>query len=135
MMSKPGKVLGLVKFPRMTAHGRVVREDAVDGLLISSEIEPGFSGGPTCNERGEVVGVNVTKDVVHRGQNGAVSVTAVARLLEADPAAAGHEPTAATCKRCSRASRASTCSCPIERRVAAREDEFVSAGDLPRLDN
>src|SRR5262249_36603853 len=74
MVSKPGKILSLVKFPavdRRTAE--VLRNDAVDGLLVSSDIEPGFSGGPTCNERGEVVGVNVTKDTAHRGQNGAVS--------------------------------------------------------------
>ncbi|HEY8089545.1 MAG TPA: serine protease, partial [Polyangiaceae bacterium] len=63
MVSKPGKVLSLVKFPVVDRRtGEVVRNEAVDGLLVSSEIEPGFSGGPTCNDRGEVVGVNVTKD-------------------------------------------------------------------------
>ena len=68
MVSKPGKVLSLVKFPVVDRRtGEITRNDAVDGLLVSSEIEPGFSGGPTCNERGEVVGVNVTKDTVHRG--------------------------------------------------------------------
>ena len=82
MMSKPGKVLSLVKFPAYDRKtGTVIRENAVDGLLISADIEPGFSGGPTCDERGAVVGVNVTKDLVHRGQNGAVSVTAVTELL------------------------------------------------------
>lgn len=135
MVSKPGKVLSLVKFPvvdRMT--GEVLRNDAVDGLLVSSEIEPGFSGGPTCNEKGELVGVNVTKDTVHRAQNGAVSVTAVKKLLEQIPATAPPEPTAADVKALLARIQTEYLLLPVERRWTTREQEYVSASDLPRLE-
>jgi S1-C subfamily serine protease len=136
MVSKPGKVLSLVKFPVVDRRtGDVVRNDAIDGLLVSSEIEPGFSGGPTCNDRGEVVGVNVTKDVVHRGQNGAVSVTAVKHLLEqVAPRGKAKEPTADEVRALLTRIQSEYLLLPVERRWSAREDDFVSAGDLPRLD-
>jgi S1-C subfamily serine protease len=134
MVSKPGKVLSLVKFPVVDRRTEeVLRNDAVDGLLVSSEIEPGFSGGPTCNERGEVVGVNVTKDVVHRAQNGAVSVAAVKELL-AQVVPKGHalEPTADDVRKLLARVQSEYLLLPVERRWSAREDDFVSAGDLPR---
>lgn len=134
MVSKPGKVLSLVKFPVIDRRTEeVLRNDAVDGLLVSSEIEPGFSGGPTCNERGEVVGVNVTKDVVHRAQNGAVSVAAVKELL-GEVVAKGHapEPTADDVRKLLARIQSEYLLLPTERRWSAREDDFVSAGDLPR---
>ena len=82
-MSKDGKILSLVSFPAYDErYARILRENAVEGLLISTDIEPGFSGGPTTNEAGEVVGVNVTKDRAHVGQNGAVSVTALRELVK-----------------------------------------------------
>ncbi|HET7461440.1 MAG TPA: trypsin-like peptidase domain-containing protein, partial [Longimicrobium sp.] len=55
--------------------------EGVSMLQISAPISPGSSGGPVMNERGEVIGVAVTKDTIHRGQNGAVSVTAVRQLM------------------------------------------------------
>jgi S1-C subfamily serine protease len=136
MVSKPGKVLSLVKFPVVDRRtSEVLRSDAVDGLLISSEIEPGFSGGPTCNERGEVVGVNVTKDTVHRAQNGAVSVAAVKALLaRVETPAQAKEPTADEVKQLLARIQSEYLLLPVERRWSAREDDFVSAGDLPRLD-
>lgn len=130
MMSKPGKVLGLVKLPAYDG-GEIVREDAVDGLLISAEIEPGFSGGPTCNERGEVVGVNVTKDLVHRAQNGAVSVTAVRELLgRIKPV----EVTPATVQAVLARVQTEYLLLPIERRAAAPAHDFINTTDLPRLE-
>ena len=76
-------MLSLVSFPAYDErYARIVRENAVDGLLISTDIEPGFSGGPTTNDAGEVVGINVTKDHAHVGQNGAVSVVALRALLD-----------------------------------------------------
>jgi S1-C subfamily serine protease len=136
MMSKPGKVLSLVKFPAYDRKtGTVVRENAVDGLLISAEIEPGFSGGPTCDERGAVVGVNVTKDLVHRGQNGAVSVTAVADLLSrVKPAKDRDAPTAADVKALLARIETEYLLLPIERRSFVRVQDYVSDGDLPRLE-
>src|SRR5205814_1575640 len=83
LMSKDGKVLSLVKFPVYDhRYHRVLRDNAVDGLLVSTDIEPGFSGGPTCDESGRVVGVNVTKDLAHVGQNGAVSVAILKKLVD-----------------------------------------------------
>jgi len=134
MVSKPGKVLSLVKFPVVDRRTEeILRSDAVDGLLVSSEIEPGFSGGPTCNERGEVVGVNVTKDVVHRAQNGAVSVAAVKALLgKVVPPGNAPEPTADDVRQLLTRIQSEYLLLPVERRWSAREDDFVSAGDLPR---
>jgi S1-C subfamily serine protease len=135
LVSKPGKVLSLVKFPVVDRRtGEVVRNDAVDGLLVSSDIEPGFSGGPTCNDRGEVVGVNVTKDVAHRGQNGAVSVASVSALL-ARVAPAGHDVPVAPedVKALLTRIQSEYLLLPVERRWSAPEDELVSAGDMPRV--
>ncbi|HEX3343830.1 MAG TPA: serine protease [Polyangiaceae bacterium] len=134
MVSKPGKVLSLVKFPVVDRRTEeILRSDAVDGLLVSSEIEPGFSGGPTCNERGEVVGVNVTKDVVHRAQNGAVSVAAVKALLATvAPAGKSPEPTSDDVRQLLTRIQSEYLLLPVERRWSSREDDFVSAGDLPR---
>ncbi len=135
MVSKPGKVLSLVKFPVIDRRtGEVVRNEAVDGLLVSSEIEPGFSGGPTCNDRGEVVGVNVTKDTVHRAQNGAVSAAAVKGLLaQVQPAGHGKDPSADDVKQLLTRIQSEYLLLPIERRWEAREDDFVSANDMPRM--
>jgi S1-C subfamily serine protease len=135
MVSKPGKVLSLVKFPVVDRRtGEILRNDAIDGLLVSSEIEPGFSGGPTCNDRGEVVGVNVTKDTVHRGQNGAVGVASLKSLL-AQVGAPSHakEPTADDVKALLSRIQTEYLLLPVERRWSAREDDFVSASDLPRM--
>jgi S1-C subfamily serine protease len=138
MVSKPGKILSLVKFPVVDRRtGEILRNDAVDGLLVSSEIEPGFSGGPTCNDKGEVVGVNVTKDTVHRAQNGAVAVSAVRKLLSAvKPRARTQEadPGAADVKALVARIQSEYLLLPVERRWTAREQDYVSSGDLPRLE-
>jgi hypothetical protein len=135
MVSKPGKVLSLVKFPVVDRRtGEVLRNDAVDGVLVSSEIEPGFSGGPTCNEHGEVVGVNVTKDTVHRAQNGAVAVSAVKQLLAQVPARGdAKDPQAADVRALLSRIQTEYLLLPVERRWSAREQEYVSGADLPRL--
>jgi hypothetical protein len=136
MVSKPGKVLSLVKFPVVDRRtGEILRSDAVDGLLVSSEIEPGFSGGPTCNDRGEVVGINVTKDTVHRAQNGAVNVTVLKKLLgQVAPQSHPPEPTAEDVRALLARLQTEYLLLPVERRWAVRESDFVSPADLPRLD-
>ncbi|HEY8041521.1 MAG TPA: serine protease, partial [Polyangiaceae bacterium] len=135
MVSKPGKILSLVRFPVVDRRtGEVIRNDAVDGLLVSSEIEPGFSGGPTLNERGEVVGVNVTKDTVHRAQNGAVSVAAVRSLIaRVLPPSRQTDPTTDDVHALLTRIQDEYLLLPVERRWSAREGDFVSTGDLPRL--
>src|SRR5262249_52142119 len=94
LVSKDGKILSLVMFPAYDdRYSRVLRENAVDGLLVSTDIEPGFSGGPTVDDGGHVVGINVTKDHAHVGQNGAVSVVALQKLLaEVKPASDAADP-------------------------------------------
>ncbi len=136
LVSKPGKVLSLVKFPVVDRRtGEVQRSDAIDGLLISSEIEPGFSGGPTLDDHGDVVGVNVTKDTVHRAQNGAVSVAAVKALLaQVKPAALQKDPDPAEVKALLSKIQSDYLLLPLERRWSAREQDYVSAGDLPRME-
>ncbi len=82
LVKKEGKTLDIVKLPVIDrAYNRIVREGAVDGVILSTDLEPGFSGGPTLNQKGKVVGVNVLKDQKYRGQNGAVSVTVLSKLF------------------------------------------------------
>jgi S1-C subfamily serine protease len=136
MVSKPGKVLSLVRFPVIDRRtGDVVRTDAVAGLLISVDIEPGFSGGPTCNEHGEVVGVNVTKDLAHRGQNGAVDVSVLKELLShVKRADAYKDPTPDEVKALLSRVEREYLLLPMDKRKTTREDDFVSMSDLPRVD-
>ncbi len=135
LISKDGKLLSLVKFPVYDAREkRVVRDNAVDGLLVSAEIEPGFSGGPTVNESDEVVGINVTKDMVHRGQNGVVHVKLLRALLEtvkpldesADPS---HEDVVALLSKMER----EYLLLPVSERRNEREHGFIAASEIPRL--
>ncbi|MGD0526453.1 MAG: serine protease [Polyangiaceae bacterium] len=135
MVSKPGKVLSLVKFPVVDRRSEeVLRTDAIDGVIVSSDIEPGFSGGPTCNEKGEVIGVNVLKDTAHRGQNGAVSVAAVKALLaQVVPAGKAKDPTPEEVRQLLARIQNEYLLLPVERRWLAREGDFVSTGDLPRM--
>jgi S1-C subfamily serine protease len=83
LIKKEGKLLEQAKLPVIDrAYGTLVRDNATPGLLVSSDIEPGFSGGPTCDDRGRVVGVNMLKDLRHRGQNGAVAAESVKALID-----------------------------------------------------
>jgi len=115
-------------------HAPPLNRRLFTGLLVSSDIEPGFSGGPTCNERGEVVGVNVIKDTVHRGQNGAVSVTAVKHLLAGVvPKGQAADPSSDEVRQLLTRIQNEYLLLPLERRWLAREDDFVSTSDLPRM--
>lgn len=135
LVSKDGKILSLVTFPAYDyRYDRVIRDNAVDGLLISTDIEPGFSGGPTINAAGEVVGVNVTKDPAHVGQNGAVSVVALRKLLATVKRADQHvdlkpENVVAMLERLER----ECLLLPVDDRTTVRETEFIAASDLPKL--
>jgi S1-C subfamily serine protease len=135
LVSKDGKILSIVTFPAYDArYDRVIRDNAVDGLLISTDIEPGFSGGPTCNGAGRVVGVNVTKDRAHVGQNGAVSVVALRKLLDTVKPARTvvdlkPEAVVSLLERLER----ECLLLPVDDRTRVRETEFLDAADLPKL--
>jgi S1-C subfamily serine protease len=135
LVSKDGKILSLVRFPAYDdRYARVLRENAVDGLLVSTDIEPGFSGGPTTNEDGEVVGINVTKDRAHVGQNGAVSVAALRDLLkQVKPASKQDEPKPEDIVALLTRVQSEYLLLPLEERSRVREQEFLSASDLPAL--
>ena len=135
LISKDGKILSLASFPAYDQrYARVLRENAVDGLLISADIEPGFSGGPTVNESGEVVGINVTKDRAHVGQNGAVSVVALDKLMKTvKPASVRAEPTPADVVKLLEKIQSEYLLLPLEERSKVRETDFVSSADLPSL--
>jgi S1-C subfamily serine protease len=135
LVSKDGKILSIVRFPAYDdRYARVLRENAVDGLLVSTDIEPGFSGGPTTNEAGEVVGINVTKDRAHVGQNGAVSVAALRELMKkVKPAKQQVEPKAEDIVALLKKVQSEYLLLPLEERSRIRETDFLSASDLPAL--
>jgi S1-C subfamily serine protease len=135
LVSKDGKILSLVRFPAYDdRYSRVLRENAVDGLLVSTDIEPGFSGGPTTNESGEVVGINVTKDRAHVGQNGAVSVAALRDLMkQVKPATQQIEPKPEQIVALLKKVQSEYLLLPLEERSRVREQDFIAASDLPPL--
>ncbi|HEY5920266.1 MAG TPA: trypsin-like peptidase domain-containing protein [Kofleriaceae bacterium] len=135
LVSKDGKILSIVRFPAYDdRYSRVLRENAVDGLLVSTDIEPGFSGGPTTNEAGEVVGINVTKDRAHVGQNGAVSVAALRDLMKkVKPASAPTEPKSEDIVALLKKVQSEYLLLPIEERSRVREQDFLAASDLPAV--
>jgi hypothetical protein len=124
-----------VKFPVYDRRERrIVRDNAVDGLLVSAEIEPGFSGGPTVNESDEVVGINVTKDMVHRGQNGVVHVKLLRALMDTvHPIADATDPTPKQVAELLKKIESEYLLLPTSERSNEREHAYIAASELPRL--
>jgi hypothetical protein len=135
MVAKDGKLLSLVKFPVYDLRNkRIVRDNAIDGLLVSTDIEPGFSGGPTVNDDGDVVGVNVTKDMAHRGQNGVVHVKLLRALLEkVRPLSEQKEPTTEEVAKLLKRVQSEYLLLPVSQRTDVGEHDFISTAELPRL--
>jgi hypothetical protein len=132
LLKKEGKLLDTAKLPVVDrAYGRVLRENAIDGLIVSNDVEPGFSGGPTVNARGDVVGVNVLKDNIHRGQNGAVAAAVVRDLIaQVKPMAA---PTAADVEALLRKVQDQHLLLPVDDRAKVNEHDLIASSDLPQL--
>jgi S1-C subfamily serine protease len=132
-VSQDGKISATTKFSvfdRVTR--KLVRASAIDGLIISAQLEPGYSGGPTVNEDDEVVGVNVLKDPEHTAQNGAVNVEVLAKLLlTLTPAAEPVPPTAEEIKALLTKTEVEYLKRPIADRMRVREADFVTSEDLP----
>ena len=135
LIVKDGKLLSLVKFPVYDRVAkRIVRDNAIEGLLVSTDIEPGFSGGPTCNEDGAVVGVNVTKDLAHRGQNGAVHVKLLKKLVDQiAPADKQAEPTAEQLAAELKRIETEYLMLPAKDRPKEREHGYMALGELPTV--
>jgi S1-C subfamily serine protease len=133
MVAKDGKLLSAVKFPEYDRRlRRVVRENAVEGLLVSVDVEPGFSGGPTVNDDGEVVGVTVIKDRLHRGQNGAVHVDRLRSLIaEIEPKPT--EPTPEQVAELLERVQNEYLLLATAERTEEREHSWIAASELPRL--
>lgn len=133
LLKQAGEILSIGRFPVVdTVTHEVLRDHAVEGLLISASIESGYSGGPTCNERGEVVGITTLKDRTKTQHNGAVSVDALAKLLaQVKPAqkqpVPGEEEVRALIKRVEMQYLLQ----PVEKRVAMRPHEFIALEDRP----
>ena len=78
--------------------------------------------------------MNVTKDLAHRGQNGAVEVSVLRDLLgRVKRASVSERSSADDVKQLLTRVEREYLLLPIERRRTAREDDFVSMGDLPRV--
>jgi hypothetical protein len=132
-VNQEGKISATTKFRVLDRVSRKeIRSNAIDGLIISAQIEPGYSGGPTLNEDDEVVGVNVLKDLEHTQQSGAVSVEVLAKLLStlkpaSDPVPPRPEEVGALLAKI----QADQLKRPIADRMEVRETEFVSSQDIP----
>jgi len=132
LLKKEGKLLDMAKLPVVDrAYGRLVRENATPGLLVSSDLEPGFSGGPTCDEKGRVVGVNVLKDTKYRGQNGAVSSEVLKELVaKIRPYA---PPTEKDVEALLKKIQDQHLLLPVDDRAQVAEHELVAGTELPQL--
>jgi len=135
LVAKDGKLLSLVKFPVYDLRNkRIVRDNAIEGLLVSTDIEDGFSGGPTINDDGDVVGVNVTKDMAHRGQNGVVHVKLLKTLIDkVRPSAEQTEPSSEDVEKLLARLQREYLLLPVSQRADIREHDFMSTSELPRL--
>lgn len=129
---KDGRVSNLVRFPvidRVTK--KVLQEDAVPALVVSTELEPGFSGGPTVDESGRVVGVNVLKDTEHQAQNGAIDVEVLKTMLQSfdEPT----EPSAKDVTALLDRIQNEYLRLPLSQRRETSEVAYVALDDCPKL--
>jgi S1-C subfamily serine protease len=135
LLAKDGKLLSVVKFPVFDRRlGRVVRDNAISGLLVSVDVEPGFSGGPTLDADGEVVGITVSKDRLHRGQNGAVHVERLRELIASvEPRDDVADPTPEQVTELLEQVQKEYLMLPTADRLEEREHGWIAASELPRL--
>jgi hypothetical protein len=111
--------------------GKVIADNKVEGLLVDTNLEPGFSGGPTVNAAGEVVGVNVLKDNIHRGQDGAVSVVVLRELVgKIKPYAT---PTPQDAEALLKKIQEEYMMLPVDDRASAPITQYISNSELPQV--
>lgn len=132
LSTRPGRIDQLVKFDATDpVLGKVIAANKIEGLLVDTNLEPGFSGGPTVNAAGEVVGVNVLKDNIHRGQDGAVSVVVLKELLgKIKPYT---PPTPQDAEAVLKRIQEELMMLPVDDRAGANTTEFISHAEMPQL--
>lgn len=132
LTQKLGRASNLVKLPVVDpVYNRSIKEDAVDAVIVSTDLEPGFSGGPTLDAAGNVIGVNVIKDLTHRGQNACVHASVLTQLIaKAVPTSA---PAAADVGKLLAEIEANYLRLPVEQRHEVFPTEIVALSELPVL--
>ena len=83
VQDKDGK---LAAFEGLTSYDTLLPEtpveaNAIKGVIVDAQIMPGFSGGPTCNLAGEVIGVNIRRDSKLPEQSALVHVDVLRELV------------------------------------------------------
>jgi S1-C subfamily serine protease len=132
LSTRPGRIDQLVKFDATDpVMGKVIAANKIEGLLVDTNLEPGFSGGPTVNLAGEVVGVNVLKDNIHRGQDGAVSVVVLRELL--DKIKPYGAPTPQDAEALLKRVQEELMMLPVDDRAGADTTSFLSNAELPQI--
>ena len=82
LIKTQGIISNFIKMPYIDrVTGNILKENAIDALVVSTNLEPGFSGGPTVNKKGQVVGINVAKDTEHEGQDACLNVQLLKDML------------------------------------------------------
>lgn len=127
---KEGTVSNLVQLPVYDRRtGKVLKENAIQGLIVSTALEPGFSGGPTTDHAGRVVGVNLLKDLDHQDQNGAVNVAELSELLASIPAPTA--PTEQDIQKLLTELQQTILTTPLEKRSDLPEFRYLPLSELP----
>ncbi len=129
---KDGRLSSIVRVAATDHRTGTMRElNAVPAIVVSTDLEPGFSGGPTVDEEGLVVGVNVLKDNMYRGQNAAVHVDELRSLLASvrRPAV----PSTKEVERLLNAIQSNYLTLPVSERLAASEFVVIGGSELPAI--
>lgn len=129
---KKGQIINFIELPITDRRdGGILRANATPALVVSTDLEPGFSGGPTLNQQNEVVGINVLKDQVHRGQDAAIHVRVLQELL--DKVGRSEEPSAESIAAYLNRLQTDYLMLSVTERLRASELDAVALSDLTML--